>query len=128
MRAKNAFFNIERLGAVCRRFHANYYGPVASRLQQGLPSDRLIAEWWIRSARAKRALAGKSPRATARQANRQVAIPTDFDTLAKDEPAQARALQAEVRRRLTELLRRKFMITGFTRGERKGVYLLDRHE
>ncbi len=128
MRAKNAFFNIERLGAICRRFHADYYGPVTSRLQQGLPSDRLIAEWWIRSPRAKRAVAGEAPRASAKQPVQEVAIPADFETLAKNGPERALALQAKVRRELNELLRRKFIITGFNRGERKGVYLLDRHE
>lgn len=128
MRAKNAFFNVERLGAVCRRFYADYYGPVASRLQQGLPSDRLIAEWWIRSPRVKRALAGKSPRAIAKQAGREVAIPMDFGALAKNKPERARAIQARVRRELTELLGRKFVITGFTRSKQKGFYVLDPDE
>ena len=70
MRAKNAFFNIERLGAICRRYYADYYGPVASRLQQGLPSDRLIAEWWIRSRRVTQALAGKPSRRAAEPSRR----------------------------------------------------------
>jgi predicted GNAT superfamily acetyltransferase len=62
LRAKNAYLNIVRLGAIARRYQPDYYGQVASRLQRGLPSDRLIAEWRLRSTRVKRALAGRPPR------------------------------------------------------------------
>jgi predicted GNAT superfamily acetyltransferase len=41
---KNAFFNIERLGAVVRRYVLNQYGTTTSRLHGGLPTDRCIAE------------------------------------------------------------------------------------
>ena len=42
---KNAFFNIERLGAIVRRYAVNQYGVTASPLHGGLPTDRCIAEW-----------------------------------------------------------------------------------
>jgi predicted GNAT superfamily acetyltransferase len=48
---KNAHLNIERLGAVARRYHVNQYGITSSPLQGGLPSDRLVAEWWLKSKR-----------------------------------------------------------------------------
>jgi predicted GNAT superfamily acetyltransferase len=48
---KNAYLNIERLGAIARRYTINQYGMSSSPLQGGLPTDRLIAEWWIRSRR-----------------------------------------------------------------------------
>ncbi len=48
---KNAYLNITRLGAVVRRYNANQYGCMSSALQGGLPSDRLVAEWWLRSKR-----------------------------------------------------------------------------
>ncbi len=46
---KNAHLNIARLGAICRRYQADFYGPSSSPLQGGLPTDRLYAEWWLRS-------------------------------------------------------------------------------
>ena len=46
---KNAYLNIEKLGAVSRRYNINQYGITSSPLQGGLPSDRLIAEWWLKS-------------------------------------------------------------------------------
>jgi predicted GNAT superfamily acetyltransferase len=50
---KNAYLNIEKLGAVARRYNINQYGVTSSPLQGGLPSDRLIAEWWLKSGRVK---------------------------------------------------------------------------
>ncbi len=49
--ARNAHFNLHRLGAVARRYSPDFYGVSSSRLQGGLPSDRLHAEWWMQSAR-----------------------------------------------------------------------------
>lgn len=54
---KNAHLNIERLGAVARRYNINQYGISSSPLQGGLPTDRLIAEWWLRSRRVESLLA-----------------------------------------------------------------------
>lgn len=54
---KNAYLNIERLGAVARRYHINQYGLTSSPLQGGLPSDRLVAEWWLKSRRVESLLA-----------------------------------------------------------------------
>jgi len=53
---KNAYLNIEKLGAIARRYNVNQYGITSSPLQGGLPTDRLVAEWWMRSARVERLL------------------------------------------------------------------------
>src|SRR5580704_12686295 len=53
---KNAYLNIERLGAIARRYHVNQYGITSSPLQGGLPTDRLLAEWWLKSKRVERLL------------------------------------------------------------------------
>jgi predicted GNAT superfamily acetyltransferase len=53
---KNAYLNIERLGAITRRYSVNQYGITTSPLQGGLPSDRLVAEWWLKSQRVQRVL------------------------------------------------------------------------
>jgi predicted GNAT superfamily acetyltransferase len=59
---KNSYLNIEKLGAIARRYNINQYGITSSPLQGGLPSDRLIAEWWLKSARVETLLtAGKNP-------------------------------------------------------------------
>ena len=48
---KNAHLNLARLGAIARRYSVNHYGFSSSPLQGGLPTDRLVAEWWIKSRR-----------------------------------------------------------------------------
>jgi len=53
---KNAYLNIEKLGAIARRYNVNQYGITSSPLQGGLPSDRLIAEWWLKSKRVESVL------------------------------------------------------------------------
>ena len=53
---KNAYLNIERLGAIARRYNVNQYGITSSPLQGGLPSDRLVAEWWLKSKRVENLL------------------------------------------------------------------------
>jgi predicted GNAT superfamily acetyltransferase len=59
---KNSYLNIEKLGAIARRYNSNQYGITSSPLQGGLPSDRLIAEWWLKSRRVETLLTtGKNP-------------------------------------------------------------------
>ena len=53
---KNAHLNLERLGAIARRYNLNQYGISSSPLQGGLPTDRLVAEWWLRSRRVEKLL------------------------------------------------------------------------
>ena len=63
---KNAWLNIEKLGAITRRYTINQYGMVSSSLQGGLPTDRLTAEWWLKSKRVEAVLKhGAHPSATA---------------------------------------------------------------
>src|SRR5882724_3759650 len=56
---KNAYLNIEKLGAIARRYNVNQYGITSSPLQGGLPTDRLVAEWWLKSKRVASILKGK---------------------------------------------------------------------
>jgi len=59
---KNAFLNLEKLGAIARRYNINQYGSTSSPLHGGLPTDRLTAEWWLKSRRVTTLLeTGKRP-------------------------------------------------------------------
>ncbi|PYX00121.1 MAG: GNAT family N-acetyltransferase [Acidobacteria bacterium] len=57
---KNAHLNVERLGAIARRYNINQYGVTSSPLQGGLPTDRLVAEWWLKSRRVQALLKDES--------------------------------------------------------------------
>ena len=128
LRAKNANLNINRLGALVRRYEPDYYGQVESRFQQGLPSDRLIAEWRLDSPRVKRALVGKPVRNTRKQPARMVEIPIDIDALIRTNIAEARTWQERVRNLLQQCFRDKLAITCFSHDEKSAHYLLDAYE
>src|SRR3984957_17215667 len=73
---KNANFNIERLGAIVRRFVLNQYGTTSSALHAGLPTDRCIAEWWIASPRVNAITSGQEFARSPVEV--RVAIPSDI--------------------------------------------------
>jgi predicted GNAT superfamily acetyltransferase len=73
---KNAYFNIERLGAIARRYHVNQYGITSSPLQGGLPTDRLVAEWWLCSKRVESLLA--TEKMTSFQTLKTISVPAQI--------------------------------------------------
>ena len=48
MQAMNAHLNFAKLGVVVHEYGENVYGISGSPLHGGNPTDRFIAEWWIR--------------------------------------------------------------------------------
>jgi predicted GNAT superfamily acetyltransferase len=59
MQARNANLNLHVLGVVGRKYLRNFYGETpALVLDQGVPSDRLLVEWWIKKSRVKSRLNG----------------------------------------------------------------------
>jgi predicted GNAT superfamily acetyltransferase len=55
---RNAHFNLNRLGAICRKYLPNFYGVTTSPLHRGLRTDRLLAEWHLEAAKAIAAVDG----------------------------------------------------------------------
>lgn len=118
---KNAYFNIERLGAVVRRYVENQYGTTTSPLHGGLPTDRCVAEWWMASERVARVLAGEpGPRTV----EARVEIPEDIAEIRRREPRRAREIQQAAGEQFRELFGRGLAVVGFERSAGKGSYLL----
>ena len=90
---KNAYLNIEKLGAVARRYSINQYGVTSSPLQGGLPSDRLIAEWWIKSKRVEALLAGGKLPEFAQQT--EIEVPAEIYQWKSTAETRARAQQLQ---------------------------------
>lgn len=86
---KNAYLNIERLGAITRRYTINQYGIVSSSLQGGLPTDRLTAEWWLKSKRVEKLLGeGSLPQV---EVERKIEVPAEiYEWKANDREKAAR--------------------------------------
>ena len=100
---KNAYLNVEKLGAIVRRYNINQYGITSSPLQGGLPSDRLIAEWWLRSKRVEALLAnGKHP---AISSEAEIEVPAEIYEWKAGAETRARAKEVQERNR-EQFLRR----------------------
>lgn len=92
---KNAYLNIEKLGAIARRYNVNQYGITSSPLQGGLPSDRLVAEWWMKSQRVTTLLTGKGlPKFERRMC---VEVPAQIYEWKASAATRARALEVQTR-------------------------------
>ncbi len=61
LETKNAHFNINRLGAICRKYIPNFYGITSSPLHHGMPTDRLLVEWHLDSKRVISAINDLTP-------------------------------------------------------------------
>ncbi len=122
---KNAYLNIEKLGAIARRYNVDQYGITSSPLQGGLPTDRLVAEWWMKSKRVEAALAG-APRAKC-ECRARIDVPAEINEWKTDAAtrAQALAVQAENRKRFQRAFAEGLSVLGYERGERgNGRFLL----
>jgi predicted GNAT superfamily acetyltransferase len=123
---KNAFFNVERLGAIVRRYVPNQYGTTSSPLHGGLPTDRCIAEWWIASPRVEAITAG---RPFARNpVQERVAIPSEIAAIRTSDPARAREIQKQACEQLCLAFDRGLAVIGFENSEQSGTYLLGQWE
>ncbi len=122
---KNAYLNIEKLGAISRRYNINQYGITSSPLQGGLPSDRLIAEWWLKSKRVESLLEqGKN---SPFRSEAQIQVPAGiYDWKAAAETrSKARHVQEGNREDFLRLFGEGFAVLGYERdSEGNGKFLL----
>jgi len=120
---KNARFNLERLGVIARRYVANQYGRTSSPLHGGLPTDRLVAEWWLRSPRVEAIVRGQPlPHNTSAEA---VRVPVEIAELKKSDPKAAEKIQSQVRQQFEAWLGHNYAVTGITVDALHGAYLLE---
>ena len=94
---KNAYLNIEKLGAIARRYNVNQYGITSSPLQGGLPTDRLVAEWWLKSGRVERLLKeGTNPPFGT---EKTISVPAEIYDWKASAETRGRALEVQDRNR-----------------------------
>jgi predicted GNAT superfamily acetyltransferase len=123
---KNAYFNIERLGAVVRRFVHNQYGTTTSHLHGGMPTDRCTAEWWIRSERADAITSGRSfPR---NRIEAEIEVPAAVGEWRTSDPARALEAQSSVAEQFTTHFQHGLTVIGFEKSAVSGKYLLGEWE
>jgi predicted GNAT superfamily acetyltransferase len=121
---KNANLNIEKLGAIVRRYSPNQYGTTSSPLHGGLPTDRCVAEWWLDSPRVRAVLDGGPavPRTAARE---RISYPADIARIREKDNDRARAIQQANAEKFLDAFSRGLAVTGFERSDTEGTYLLE---
>ena len=126
---KNSYLNLEKLGAIARRYNVDQYGITSSPLQGGLPSDRLIAEWWLKSRRVQTLLeSGSLP---AFETVTTISVPSQiYDWKANPETrARAKQVQDCNREDFLNAFSQGLALLGFQRDlQGNGKFLLGRWE
>jgi len=112
LQSKNAYFNIQKLGVILRQYHVNLYGHTTSKLNEGLDSDRVIAEWWI-----------DQPRVLPGGNVRRVYIPADIQALRAQSLKSAQDVQQRVREQFLQNIQDDYFVAGFERKEEWSEYL-----
>jgi len=123
VKARNAHFNLEKLGAIVTEFQENFYGTdysTAPGEKIGLASDRLFAEWHLDGEKVMRLADGETFVESA-EAVRRIGIPANWNELVNLDPTAALAEQIRVRSEFQEafaggLIGRGFVRDGLTPG------------
>ncbi|HUJ31976.1 MAG TPA: GNAT family N-acetyltransferase [Candidatus Acidoferrum sp.] len=120
---KNAHFNLVRLGAVARRFIPDCYGTTDSPLHAGLPTDRLVAEWWLDSDRVKNILADNPypPKDTAAR----VSLPSNLAEIKSTDRDVATVIQARAREQFHKHFEQGRVATGIEKHDALTDYILE---
>jgi predicted GNAT superfamily acetyltransferase len=120
---KNAHFNLVRLGAVMRRYIPDCYGLTESPLHAGLPTDRLVAEWWLGSERVKRILADDPSPSNAH--SERISFPANVAEIkSKDRVAGAR-VQTEAREEFQHWFAKGYVVTSLESRGATTEYILE---
>jgi predicted GNAT superfamily acetyltransferase len=122
---KNAFFNFMRLGAIARRYLPNAYGITTSPLHGSLPTDRLVAEWHLRSDRVRRILAGKPASALASKKAVRITVPSNLEGVKSSETISKLEIQADVRAQFVRWFGKGYAATGVQPREGGMDYILE---
>jgi len=124
--AKNAYFNFVRLGAISRRYLPNAYGITTSPLHASLPTDRLVAEWHLRSPHVGRVLAGKHGPAPRKKKAVQIEIPCNAEELRSSQPREAKNIQLRVRAEFAKWFGKGYAATSVQSSKHVLEYILER--
>lgn len=99
LETKNAHFNLNRLGAISRRYIPDFYGITSSPLHRGISTDRLLAEWHLDSPRVLAAIQNLTREPS--DAPATIHLPAELDQWKSSDPARILELQSHLRKGFT---------------------------
>lgn len=127
-KARNAFFNLEKLGAIVTELQENFYGVDYSTSDDekiGLASDRLFAEWHLESEKVTRLAAGETFSETD-SPTALIVVPPDWSGLVKSDSQAALAEQLRLRDEFQTGFAAGMVGRGFARDQERPYYVLYR--
>lgn len=120
LQSRNAYFNINKLGVIIRRYGVNYYGQnVSTVFDSEIPSDRVVAEWWISSDHVAKTLSGAKPRVDDVQAT--VSIPDDIGAVRASSVEEHLKWRLKNREEFQSALATDVIVRGFERNRERGL-------
>jgi predicted GNAT superfamily acetyltransferase len=126
LEVKNAYLNFMRLGAIARRYLPNCYGVTTSPLHGGMPTDRLIAEWWLDSPRVSNLLNGSAPLPSSSSAARaEILVPAEMPRLRRENSSEALRIQTDVREKFQHWIAKGYAATAIEISSEGGKYTLE---
>jgi predicted GNAT superfamily acetyltransferase len=122
LEVRNAHFNLNRLGAICREYQPNLYGVTTSPLHRGMETDRLLAEWHLDSARVVAAIENlvKDPV----EAPAVIELPDKLERWQREGSSEAGVVQARVRGEFAKWFAKGYAAVGLRTGPGSQAYLL----
>ena len=119
---RNAHFNLNRLGAICREYLPNLYGVTTSPLHRGLATDRLLVEWRLDSARAVAAVKNlvKDPV----EAPAIIELPAEMERWQQENAPEIRKVQARMREEFMKWFAKGYAAVGLRTGKGNPAYFL----
>lgn len=100
LQSRNAYFNLSRLGAVCKTYIRDAYGVMRDGINIGLASDRFQVDWWLNSNRVNMRLSRnareKLDLAHFLAAGAEILNPTQINRSGFPEPAEEVVAQSEI--------------------------------
>ena len=116
--ARNAHFNLTKLGATVVEYLPNFYGAMPDAINRGDESDRVLVRWDLRDPRVAAACAPAGRVRPAEDAAPAglvtVPVPADIETLRTSDPAAARRWRTTVREGLLVPLSGGGRVVGFS--------------
>lgn len=123
LQSRNAHLNINKLGAIIRRYEPNYYGEGLSTVfDSQVPSDRIFAEWWVSSPHVESVLAGNRPRIEGH--SESILIPEDINKVRATSIEEHLKWRMQVRDAFQTKLTGGLIVRGFERADGTSRYLL----
>jgi predicted GNAT superfamily acetyltransferase len=130
VKARNAFFNLEKLGAFTNDYRVNFYGtdygtmPELGGKQLGLDSDRLMADWELRDPKVEILAAGETPLKAAMMPAAEIVAVNDWLGLVERDLEKAKVELMRVRGEFQAAFARGLVARGFRRDAERPAFLL----